>query len=235
MSSPRSSLGLGSLLVAVVIVLALGVGSVYAAIPNGNGTYYACRVTNTGSVRLINYPKVNSCPAGREAHQVERPGSGRVGGRSGPKGDQGPQGPRDRLAQPTGTPSPTSLLASLMASTTRARSATSAASSSPRPRRWRRGPTRPSSPSAGRRATRSCGASSRPTRVPEPTSSLLTERLERAADGNFTYYLTVKNDGNVASGYKLRYVAFNSGIAVAKKASPNWLKDVGVKRVKRSR
>jgi hypothetical protein len=37
MRARRSGVGLGSLLVAVLIVLALGVGTVYAAIPNGNG------------------------------------------------------------------------------------------------------------------------------------------------------------------------------------------------------
>jgi hypothetical protein len=65
MSSPRSGLALGSLVVAVLVVLALGVGTVYAAIPNGSGTYYACLTKSSGVVRLINYPKVK-CPKGEK-------------------------------------------------------------------------------------------------------------------------------------------------------------------------
>jgi len=48
-------------LVALLVVLALGAGTVYAAIPNGTGTYHACYVKATGAVRLINYPKVKTC------------------------------------------------------------------------------------------------------------------------------------------------------------------------------
>ena len=99
MSAPRSSLGLGSLLVAVVIILALGVGTVYAAIPNGNGKYSACLVKATGAVRLINFPKVSTCPKGEKLITWNA---------KGPQGPAGPQGrPRDRLALPTGAPSPT--------------------------------------------------------------------------------------------------------------------------------
>ena len=39
--------------IALLVVLALGAGTVYAAIPNGSGTYYACYacyVKNTGAV-----------------------------------------------------------------------------------------------------------------------------------------------------------------------------------------
>jgi hypothetical protein len=52
--------------VALLVVLALGAGTVYAAIPNSDGKYYACYVKNTGAVRLINYPKVKTCPAGEK-------------------------------------------------------------------------------------------------------------------------------------------------------------------------
>ncbi len=94
MSAPRSSLGLGSLLVAVVIVLALGVGTVYAAIPNGTGTYRACLAKNTGTVRLINYPKVSTCPKGEKLIAWNAKGP------AGAQGPQGPAGPADWNAIP---------------------------------------------------------------------------------------------------------------------------------------
>jgi len=102
MRAPRPSLGLGSLLVAIV-VLALGVGTVYAAIPNGNGTYRACLVKNTGAVRLINYPKVSSCPQGQKLISWNAKGpAGPAGaqGAPGPQGPQGPAGPADWNAIP---------------------------------------------------------------------------------------------------------------------------------------
>jgi len=88
MSSPRSGLGLGSLLIAVLIVLALGVGTVYAAIPNGNGKYFACFTKSTGAVRLINHPKV-TCPSGQELISWNAKGPA---GAQGAQGAQGPQG-----------------------------------------------------------------------------------------------------------------------------------------------
>ena len=118
MSAPRSSLGLGSLLVALVIILALGVGTVYAAIPNGNGTYYACHVKNTGARAAHQLPQGQHLSGGREAHQVERQGTA-GSGRAARTRDR--RAHRDRLAPPTGTPSPTSPLASLTAWTTRDR------------------------------------------------------------------------------------------------------------------
>ena len=98
MHASRSRLGLGSLVVAVLIVLALGVGTVYAAIPSGNGKVYACYVTNTGAVKLINYPKVKTCQAGEKLISWNAKGpagpAGPVGpvGAQGPKGDSGPKG-----------------------------------------------------------------------------------------------------------------------------------------------
>lgn len=97
MRAPSSGLGLGSLLVAVVIVLALGVGTVYAAIPNGNGTYRACLVKATGSVRLINYPKVSTCPKGEKLIAWSAKGPA---GPQGAPGAQGPAGPADWNAIP---------------------------------------------------------------------------------------------------------------------------------------
>ena len=93
MSAPRSSLGLGSLLVALVIILALGVGSVSAAIPNGNGTYYACLTKSSGVVRLINYPKVK-CAKGERFIKWNQQGP------QGAQGAQGPAGPADWNAIP---------------------------------------------------------------------------------------------------------------------------------------
>ena len=57
-------------------MLALGAGTVSAAIPNGNGTYYACLAKDTGGVRLINYPKVSTCPKGEKLIKLERQGTG---------------------------------------------------------------------------------------------------------------------------------------------------------------
>ena len=79
-------------LVALLVVLALGAGTVYAAIPNRSGTYYACRVKNTGAVRLINYPKVKTCPAGQKLIKWSATG---VQGPAGPAGPVGPAGPAD--------------------------------------------------------------------------------------------------------------------------------------------
>ena len=90
MPAPRSRLGLGSLIVAVVIILALGVGTVYAAIPTRTGKYSACLVKNTGAVRLINFPKVSTCPKGEKLINWNAKGPA---GPQGPQGAQGPQGP----------------------------------------------------------------------------------------------------------------------------------------------
>ena len=78
--------------VALLVVLAMGAGTVYAAIPNGSGTYHACYVTNTGAVRLINYPKVSTCPAGQKLIKWSAKGPQGPAGPQGPKGDQGPAG-----------------------------------------------------------------------------------------------------------------------------------------------
>jgi hypothetical protein len=91
--------------VALLVVLALGAGTVSAAIPNGNGTYHACFVKSTGAVKLINYPKVSTCPAGEKLISWNAKGpqgpagpQGLTGadgpqGLRGPQGEQGPQGP----------------------------------------------------------------------------------------------------------------------------------------------
>ena len=71
-------------LVALLVVLALGAGTVYAAIPNANGKYYACFTKATGAVRLINYPRVSTCPRGQQLISWNA---------KGPVGPQGPQGP----------------------------------------------------------------------------------------------------------------------------------------------
>ena len=70
--------------VALLVVLALGAGTVYAAIPNGNGKVYACYVKSTGAVRLINYPKVKNCKSGEKLIKWSA---------QGPAGPVGPQGP----------------------------------------------------------------------------------------------------------------------------------------------
>lgn len=93
MRVPRPSLGLGSLMVAVLIVLAVGVGSAIAAIPNADGKFYACRVTKTGVVRVINYPKVSTCPPGQKLISWNAVGPQGAAGPQGPAGAQGPAGP----------------------------------------------------------------------------------------------------------------------------------------------
>jgi len=78
--------------IALLVVLALGAGTVYAAIPNGSGTYYACRVSNTGVVKLINYPKVSTCPQGEKLISWNAKGPQGPAGPQGPTGDRGPTG-----------------------------------------------------------------------------------------------------------------------------------------------
>jgi hypothetical protein len=74
-----------------LLVLAVGVGSAFAAIPNpGDGKYYACLVRSTGAVRVINFPKVSTCPKGQKLIGWDAQGPG---GAQGSQGAQGPQGP----------------------------------------------------------------------------------------------------------------------------------------------
>jgi hypothetical protein len=93
------SIGLGSFLVALALVVAVGVGSAIAVIPN-NGTYSACLTKATGEIRVINYPKVK-CAKGEKLIKWNAKGpagpQGAQGpqGEQGPKGDQGPAGPAD--------------------------------------------------------------------------------------------------------------------------------------------
>jgi hypothetical protein len=86
------AVGLGSFLVALALVVAVGVGSAIAVIPN-NGTYYACLVKKTGAVTVINYPKVK-CATGQKLIKWNAKGP------AGPQGAQGPAGPADWNAIP---------------------------------------------------------------------------------------------------------------------------------------
>ena len=100
-------------LIALLVVLALGAGTVYAAIPNGNGTYYACLTKSSGAVRLINYPKVKCATGERFIKWSQQGPAGPTGaqGVQGPKGDQGPRETLDPPGRPgpaTGATSPTS-------------------------------------------------------------------------------------------------------------------------------
>jgi hypothetical protein len=79
------SIGLGSFLVALALVVAVGIGSAIAVIPN-NGTYYACLTKKTGAVKVINYPKVK-CAKGTQLIKWSQQGP------AGPQGPQGAQGP----------------------------------------------------------------------------------------------------------------------------------------------
>jgi hypothetical protein len=74
--------------VAILIVLAVGVGSAIAAIPN-NGTYYACLTKSTGVMEVINYPKVK-CAKGTQLIKWSQQGPAGPQGVQGPKGDPGP-------------------------------------------------------------------------------------------------------------------------------------------------
>ena len=71
--------------------------------PTGAARYYACYVKNTGAVRLINYPKVSTCPKGQKLINWSAKGpQGPAGpqGAAGPQGPQGPAGPADWNAIP---------------------------------------------------------------------------------------------------------------------------------------
>jgi hypothetical protein len=84
--------------IALLVVLALGAGTVYAAIPNGGGTYYACLTKSSGVVRLVNYPKVK-CATGERFIKWSQQGP------TGPAGAQGVQGP-EGYPGPKGDPGP---------------------------------------------------------------------------------------------------------------------------------
>jgi hypothetical protein len=76
--------------VAALVVLAVGVGSAIAAIPN-NGTYYACLTKSTGAIKVINYPRVK-CAKGQTLIKWSQQGPA---GAVGAQGPQGPAGPAD--------------------------------------------------------------------------------------------------------------------------------------------
>ena len=92
MHAPRLSIGLGSFLVALALVAAVGIGSAIAVIPN-NGTYSACLTKSTGAIKVINYPK-KECAKGQRLIKWSQQGP------SGPQGPQGPAGPADWNAIP---------------------------------------------------------------------------------------------------------------------------------------
>src|SRR3990170_4453912 len=62
MSRVRMRSYLGPLIV-VLVLSVVGLGSVVGSIPNkSDGRFHACFVQRTGAVRLIDYPKVKTCP-----------------------------------------------------------------------------------------------------------------------------------------------------------------------------
>jgi hypothetical protein len=77
---------------AVLVTIGLGAGQSSAAIPDGNGMYYACYNTGDGSVRFVQ-SMASPCPRNFlgpvKWNQVGAQGPV---GASGPKGDPGPQG-----------------------------------------------------------------------------------------------------------------------------------------------
>ncbi len=79
---------------AVLVVLAIGVGSAIAAIPN-DGTYYACLTKSSGALKVINYPKVSTCPKGQKLIKWNQHGAQGPQGAQGAQGAQGPAGPAD--------------------------------------------------------------------------------------------------------------------------------------------
>jgi hypothetical protein len=95
MRSPRLSIGLGSFLVALALVVAVGIGTAIAVIPN-QGTYYACLTKSTGAIKVINYPKVK-CAKGQKLLSWSQQGPA---GPQGAQGAQGPAGPADWNAIP---------------------------------------------------------------------------------------------------------------------------------------
>jgi hypothetical protein len=75
----------------LLVVLALGAGAVYAAIPN-DGTYYACLTKSTGVIKVINYPKVK-CAKGTTLIKWNQQGPVGPQGATGPVGPTGATGP----------------------------------------------------------------------------------------------------------------------------------------------
>jgi len=97
-------------LVAVLVVLMLGVGTAIASIPNpGDGKYYACFVKSTGAVRVINYPRVSTCPKGQRLISWNAKGPQGAAGPQGPQGPTGDRGPSgaEGAQGPTGDRGPT--------------------------------------------------------------------------------------------------------------------------------
>lgn len=73
-------------------VLVMGIPA-SGAIPNpGDGKFYGCLVKATGAVRLINYPKVSTCPRGQRLIDWGRTGPQGPQGGTGAQGAQGTQG-----------------------------------------------------------------------------------------------------------------------------------------------
>jgi hypothetical protein len=101
--APRLSIGLGSFLVALALVVAVGVGSAIAIIPS-NGTYSACLTKSTGAVEVINYPKVQ-CTKGEKLIRWNAKGPQGAQGPAGPQGAQGDPGPKGEQG-PKGDPGP---------------------------------------------------------------------------------------------------------------------------------
>ena len=97
MQAPRLSIGLGSFLVALALVVAVGIGSAIAVIPN-QGTCYACLTKSSGPSRSSTTPRCSAprAPASSSGTPKARPDLQGPQGVEGPKGDQGPkedQGP----------------------------------------------------------------------------------------------------------------------------------------------
>jgi hypothetical protein len=78
-----------------IAILATALSPVSGAIPNpGDGRFHACFVKKTGVVKVIDYPKVSTCPKGQKLIDWGRTGPQGPQGPQGAQGVQGPQGPQ---------------------------------------------------------------------------------------------------------------------------------------------
>src|SRR4051794_9350139 len=85
----RKRVGRVGLISAAVFAVAAGIA--YAAIPDANGVYTACKLNATGTIRLID-PSVGSTSLLGHCTSLETPISWNQGGPTGPKGPVGDKG-----------------------------------------------------------------------------------------------------------------------------------------------
>ena len=77
----------------MAFVLSLAVGAAESAVPNAqNKKFYACMNKRTRIIKMLNYPKVKSCPRRHKRISWNAKGNPRAPGAPGPAGPAGPTG-----------------------------------------------------------------------------------------------------------------------------------------------